>query len=60
MIDNKTRAHDLAMLYMQEMVRQSAFNSPDIDTFKEFTLSYSNAYLSIYELLNAECMVDDN
>ena len=59
MLDDKQRAHELAMLYINEHIRQGNFGSPMDDKFADFTSEYADAYLYIYERLQSDCMVDN-
>lgn len=51
MIDNRKRAHELALIYMQSAVNKTHLSSPMDNKFIDFTFEYANAYLYIFDRL---------
>ena len=54
MTDNEKRAHDLAILYIQGQIDRNIveIHNTRIEDIKEFSMNYTDVYLTILEYLN--------
>ena len=54
MTDNEKRAHDLAILYIQGQIDRNIveIHNTRIESIKDFSMNYSDVYLTILEYLN--------
>lgn len=54
MTDNEKRAHDLAILYIQGQINRNIveIHNTRIEDIKEFSMNYTDVYLTILEYLN--------
>ncbi len=54
MTDNEKRAHDLAILYIQGQIDRNIveIHNTRIESIKDFSMNYTDVYLTILEYLN--------
>lgn len=54
MTDNEKRAHDLAILYIQGQIDRNIveIHNTRIEGIKDFSMNYTDVYLTILEYLN--------
>lgn len=54
MTDNEKRAHDLALLYIQGQIDRNIveIHNTRIESIKDFSMNYTDVYLTILEYLN--------